>query len=240
MIEKPPQTSKKEKVKAILRLLSEDGLAEVVQEQNANYAYWTDVKYKHDGFNSAEELWALVKASRQVGPVMRLPQFGLHALITSEMNKMCRDFDLNYGCSWVSDIKVSQRSQSLHLVSSVMEEAIWSSQMEGASTTRRVAMEMLASKKKPKDRSEAMIANNFAAINFITDNKTEPLTKELILHLHSTMTSGTLDKPEYEGRFRDNDDVVVANGITNEIVHIPPKCEKNRGACRCLMRFRKQ
>lgn len=237
MIEKPPKTSNEEKVKAIFRLLTEDGLAEVVQEQNANYAYWTDVKYKHDGFNSAEELWALVKASRQVCSVMRLPQFGLHALITSEMNKMCRDLDLYYGGTWVSDIRMSQRSQSLHLVSSVMEEAIWSSQMEGASTTRRVAMEMLASKKKPKDRSETMIANNFAAINFIMDNKANPLTKDLILHLHSTMTSGTLDMPEYEGRFRDNDDVVVANGITDEIVHIPPKCEKIEGLIDALCNF---
>lgn len=111
MIEKPPKTSNEEKVKAIFRLLTEDGLAEVVQEQNANYAYWTDVKYKHDGFNSAEELWALVKASRQVCSVMRLPQFGLHALITSEMNKMCRDLDLYYGGMRVSDIRMSQRRQ---------------------------------------------------------------------------------------------------------------------------------
>ena len=105
-----------------------------------------------------------------------------------------------------------------------MEEAISSSQMEGAATTRKVAKEMLRKKIAPKDKSQQMIFNNYQTIQFIIANKEKPLTEELLLEVHRLMTENTLEKPEYAGHFRTNDDVVVENGITHEIVHIPPAC----------------
>ena len=36
------------------------------------------------------------------------------------------------------------------------------------------------------------------------------------------MTEGTMENSEDAGRFRLNDDVVVEDGITHEIVHTPP------------------
>ena len=45
------------------------------------------------------------------------------------------------------------------LVNSLMEEAIRSSQLEGATTSRRVAKELLRSGREPRDRSERMISN---------------------------------------------------------------------------------
>ena len=55
------------------------------------------------------------------------------------------------------------------LVNSLMEEAIRSSQLEGATTSRLVAKEMLRSGREPKDRSERMIANNYRALQFMRD-----------------------------------------------------------------------
>ena len=53
------------------------------------------------------------------------------------------------------------------LVSSLMEEAIRSSQLEGASTTRAKAREMIRNRTPPRDRSERMILNNFHAMERI-------------------------------------------------------------------------
>jgi Fic family protein len=103
-----------------------------------------------------------------------------------------------------------------------MEEAIFSSQMEGAATTRKVAKDMLRRKMAPKDKSQQMIVNNYQTIRFIVDNKETPFTPELVFRIHYLMTEKTLENPDDAGRLRSNDDVVVADGITNEVVHTPP------------------
>jgi Fic family protein len=118
-----------------------------------------------------------------------------------------------------------------------MEEAIFSSQMEGAATTRQVAKEMLRKKMTPKDKSQQMIANNYQTIQFVVQNQDTPLTVELLQRIHRLMTEKTLDNPEDAGRFRSNDDVVVENGITHEIVHRPPSYTEIPSFVKDLCRF---
>lgn len=103
-----------------------------------------------------------------------------------------------------------------------MEEAIYSSQMEGAATTRKVAKEMLRKKMTPRDKYQQMIHNNYQTIQFIVGHKDEPLSEELLLQIHRLMTEKTMQNPDDAGRFRNNNDVVVENGITHETVHTPP------------------
>ena len=88
------------------------------------------------------------------------------------------------------------------MVRSLVEEAISSSQIEGAATTRVVAKEMLRTGRKPRDRSEQMIFNNYEAMQVIKKHLQEPLTTDLILNIHSHMTKDTLEDPGWEGRFR--------------------------------------
>ena len=87
-----------------------------------------------------------------------------------------------------------------YLVSSLMEEAIFSSQMEGAATTREVAKEMLRKKMTPKDKSQQMIHNNYQTIQFIVAHKDEPLSEELLLRVHRLMTENTIH-PKEAGHF---------------------------------------
>ena len=99
--------------------------------------------------------------------------------------------------------------------------------MEGASTTRRVAKEMLQQGVKPRNRSERMISNNYRALHFIKEHQDSPMTEELLLELHRTVVRDTLERKEDEGRLRTSgDDVVVENGITKEVVHTPPPAEE--------------
>ncbi|MDD7612227.1 MAG: Fic family protein, partial [Spirochaetales bacterium] len=130
--------------------------------------------------------------------------------------------DMNFGGTLSSDNLITEKTKQYYLLSSIMEEAIASSQMEGASTTRKVAKEMLRKQKKPKDPSQQMILNNYKTIRFLSEKKNEPLTKELLLEIHRQITEKTLENPKEEGKFRDSNDIVVSNNITGEVAHNPP------------------
>ncbi len=112
-----------------------------------------------------------------------------------------------------------------YLLHSLIEESITSSQLEGASTTRKVAEEMLREKRQPRDRSETMIFNNYQAMEHIRSLRNEKITPERILELHRMLTLDTLDDPNDAGRLRDADDVNVVDNRDGEILHRPP-CHK--------------
>ena len=109
-----------------------------------------------------------------------------------------------------------------YLLSSIMEEAITSSQLEGASTTRRVAKQMLRAGRAPRTPDERMIWNNYQAMRFIRDAKDRPLDRALLLELHRIVTAGTLDEPTAEGRLRTTDDIQVIYRPDDTVVHDPP------------------
>ena len=144
---------------------------------------------------------------------------------------------MNFGGSWETTSVIPSESRERYLVSSLMEEAIFSSQMEGAATTRKVAKDMLRRQITPKDKSQQMIANNYQTIRFIVENKHVPLTPELVLHIHQLMTDNTLANPKDAGRLRENDEVVVEDGITHEVVHQPPSYKELPAFLKELCRY---
>jgi Fic family protein len=109
-----------------------------------------------------------------------------------------------------------------YLMRSLIEEAITSSQLEGASTTRRVAEQMLREGRRPRDASERMIFNNFRAMEIIREMRGEPITPQRILDLHRAVTEGTLDNPDDAGRLRSDDEVSVRDRQDNTLLHQPP------------------
>lgn len=92
-----------------------------------------------------------------------------------------------------------RQARGRFLVNSLMEEAIRSSQLEGATTSRRVAKEMLRSGRAPHDRGEQMILNNYRALEFMRAELGGELTPAAILELHRILTEGTLDDPTEAG-----------------------------------------
>ena len=221
-MERPPIIKDLELIETIANPPQED-VASVIDKINDTYEYWDTVKYKKcPKICSPQQLWTYVKASRMRNMINIWPQYGILLGITNQMQRMCHEFDMNFGGFWGANSIIPGDSKERYLVSSLMEEAIFSSQMEGAATTRQVAKEMLRKKITPKDKSQQMIANNYQTIQFVVQNQDTPLTVELLQHIHRLMTEKTLDNPDNAGRFRTNDDVVVENGITHEVVHRPP------------------
>lgn len=115
-----------------------------------------------------------------------------------------------------------QADPNRYLLSSLIEEAITSSQLEGATTTRKVAAAMLREGRKPRDHSETMIFNNYRAMEHLRSLKQDSITPDLILKLHRMLTENTLEEPEDAGRLRKVDDVRVVDSRDNTVLHTPP------------------
>ena len=226
MIELPPQISDKEFTEALNERSSNINIrhSPLIDKINYEYEYWDSVKYKKlpDWCPSHQNLWVYVKTSRIFNYVYPWDKYGVRFGLTNRMQRLCHEFDMNFGGSWSNDSLIPQENREQFLISSLMEEAIYSSQMEGAVTTRKVAKEMLRKKITPKDKSQQMIVNNYQTIRYIVDNKGNTLTPESILHIHRLMTENTLLNQDDAGQLRDNDEVVVENAITHEVVHTPP------------------
>lgn len=115
-------------------------------------------------------------------------------------------------------------SRERYIVNALIEEAITSSQLEGASTTRAVAADMIRSGRRPMDRSETMIVNNYRAIERIRTLASQPLTPEMVRSLHETLTRDTLADESAAGRLQRPGDerVQVVDNRTNQVLYTPP------------------
>lgn len=221
MIESPPLFNSQMPTADTFQM--DKNVAQDINRLLDEYSYWSDVKYrKINGMPDSLEIWKLLKVIRMTNAIDVYPPYRLHFSLTNRMMRLCHLFDMKFGGAWGSESILPQENRQRYLVGSIIEEAISSSQMEGASTTRKIAKEMLRKNITPKDKSQRMICNNFQTINYLSAHTETPLSIGFILKTHSLMTDGTLENPEDCGRFRQNDDVVVENSITHEIVHTPP------------------
>lgn len=126
----------------------------------------------------------------------------------------------------ISEQVTNPATRERYLVRSLIEEAITSSQLEGAASTREVAKEMIRSGRKPKDKSERMVFNNYQAMGFIRRVKELPLTQEIIFELHRIVTDLTLDDPNAAGRLRRADEpVAVWDPRDQTLLHRPPEAD---------------
>jgi Fic family protein len=123
------------------------------------------------------------------------------------------------------------------LVSSLIEEAFRSSQLEGASSTRDRARAMILKKETPRSNSEKMILNNYSAMEYIKHVKDEELTLDLILYIHKVVTEGTLDHIEFEGALRSDNSVEVVDHRDGTVLHIPPDHSELVGRMKALCDF---
>jgi Fic family protein len=119
--------------------------------------------------------------------------------------------------------QIGERAHFEHLANNLVDdEAISSSQLEGAATTTILAKEMIRKKRKPRTDDERMIFGNFDLMKSAWELRDEPFSVELIRNLHSAGTK-TLEQEKYtSGTFRTTDDVAVVDA-EGEIVHQPPK-----------------
>ncbi len=219
--------------------MQDENIQIAINDIQEDYSYWDKVKYKTvpAGITS-HELWQLVKMKR-LGSANFL-WFGDYRFFWTVNNKLqgyLHFLDMNIGGTLESPSLVSSEDKSRYLISSLMEEAIASSQIEGAVTTRKKAKDMLRKNIKPTNKSEQMIVNNYLTIQRILEIKSEPLTRERLLSLHKLVTTDTMSNPAEEGAFRTDNEIDVIDSATGEVVHHPPNVEELDVILEDLYRF---
>ena len=222
-ITKPPVT--KRIPLSSMDLLFEDDkkIIPLIKECNDKYLYWDKVKYKTDNLKiSNEQFWQLLKATRAMtANKIQLGKYIFSFNITNKITECLRELDLELNKNSQIIAALNNRDKQYFFINSLHEEAIASSIMEGAITTRKIAKEILRKNEKPKTKSLTMIVNTFLTMNYIIQRKDYDLNKELFLTVHNKITKNTLKNKNDEGNFRASNENVVSNVITNEPVYQP-------------------
>jgi len=225
--EKPPVLKKRPSYAEIMdELIKIDKFNKFFEIEDSEYPYWEEWKYKTKEWEiSSDKIWSCAKSSRfgkRGINFSTVSGFTFHFNTPSVIQKTLHELDLDLGGSLQSDNLIPNEEKDRYLISSIMEEAIASSQIEGAVTTRKVAKEMLEKDHQPKNKSEQMILNNYTTMRWIVENKNVKMSKELLLKIHQIITNKTLTNKDDEGRFRTNDNIKIMDE-TNEIFYIPPE-----------------
>ena len=205
------------------------------------YLHWDELRHRTPPQGLSHEQWWLAeKLSRRPTPLPLLASDG-RAFWFSQPPVLLQglhQIDMQAGASVVAPEAVTTRStRDRYLLSSLMEEAITSSQMEGAATTRDVAKAMIRDRRPPRDRSERMILNNFLTMQRIRELRNQPLTPQLVLDLHRLVSADTLDDPADAGRLRPPGKEVVVDDAYGTVFHVPPPAEELPGRLEELCRF---
>ena len=199
-------------------------------EGEGKYRHWDILRHLSPPPGlTIEEWWTGIKMQRLLGmksvPLWDRGRKDLFFYnLTDNVLEQLHHIDLGAGGSIeVPEQIVNPQTRDQYIVHSLIEEAITSSQIEGAATTRRVAKEMLRSGRPPRDKSEQMILNNFHTMQQIRIWKDQPLSKELIFEIHRMITDQTLDKSDGAGRLRNEDElIVIEDTLTGDTLHEPP------------------
>ncbi len=220
----PPKISTQALVELALKKLKQ-GVQLRITDEKSRYVHWEKLRYLSvpAEFENSEQYWHFIRFSR-IQQQKNLPFLeNFTFVLTDDIQEKIHQIDAKMLGSIQSENLFNHKKR--YIIGSLMDEAINSSQLEGASTTRKVAKKMLQNHQVPKDYSQQMIANNYQAIQFIDQYKHDDLTPELILELHRIVTDGAIDTPEDAGRLRQNNSVSVVDNNTQKSLHNPPDCQ---------------
>ena len=190
-------------------------------EYNARYLHWDDLKYRDFGKSNRGDVWASMKIQRSL--TLTRINVGRHTFsynIPAEFLEILHDIDTNIRAdSFFSETDGNRKTVLSE--SSVMEESISSSQLEGASTTVKLAKKMLRNNTSPENRSQQMIVNNYRAMQFIKENANMPLSPDLIKEIHRIVSFNTLEDKSFEGKFRTDDNIAVRDSYEDITYYVP-------------------
>jgi len=202
-------------------------------DYKGRYLHWDELRYmpSPEGL-TLEQHWLLTKFARNAIskqlPFADKNNKPFRYCVPDPALEMLHQIDQNAGGGIrMAEAITNEHTRNAYLINSLMEEAIHSSQLEGAVTTRKVAKQMLRQQRKPRTKSERMVFNNYAAMEFVRAVKNDPLTPEMVLELHRIVTDGTLPDPDSAGRLRlsiPNEQIKVYDSQGN-ILHNPPPAE---------------
>ena len=197
---------------------------------NGKYIHWEKLRFLDTPPTiSAEEWWLGIKLARTV-LARSLPELEptndrpFQYVLTDLAHEAFHKIDAQAaGRVSMPDAVANPSTRDRYLFNSLLEEAITSSQLEGAATTRREAQAMVRAGRAQRNRHEQMVLNNYRAMLFVREIKDTRLTPALVLEIHRIITMDTLDDSTAAGRLQtEADERVVVDDTEGQVLHRPP------------------
>lgn len=207
-----------------------DLIGDIGTTSDGKYRHWDTIRrMKPPHGLQIEEWWFLIKMARNSmrrevplrDKAERLFHYTLPDPVLEMLHRIDRDAS---GKIELPERAMNPETRDRYIVNSLIEEAITSSQLEGAATTREVAKEMIRAGRRPRDESEQMIMNNFRAMQQIRQFVGEPLSTQKVLDIHRVLTHNLLNAKRKA--FRQPGDGVGVYSGTGELLHKPPPAEE--------------
>ena len=226
-----------------------DNLASILQSWKSptvggRYLHWDELRHRPapEGLSN-EQWWLAIKLARssqyRALPLADLNERPLVFMLPDLVQEALHRID-----SRMSGLKAANLpdEQDRFIINSLIHEAIASSRLEGASTTQANGVEMLRSGRRPRDRSERMIANNYRAMQAVRHMADQPLSRDGLLELHAMITRETLDDPADAGRLQQPGDerVHVSDVTGGKVLHRPPPAKELPVRVQRMIRFANQ
>lgn len=193
------------------------------------YLHWDEIRRRPSPEGFSQEEWWLALKMRRAAALRSIPlkdsagkpfEFAVPDTLSEQLHHIDCGVGTTFG---LPPAVTTPETRNRYLVNTLMEEAITSSQLEGAVTAYGVAKDMLRSGRKPTDKSERMILNNYLTMQRIIELRGEKLSPDLVFELHSLVTRETLDTADAAGRFRRPEESVrVVDEIEGDEFHVPP------------------
>ena len=225
-IEKSPITFSPDNLAVVLHMMQDEAyLIEYFRETDdkGRYLYWDQFKWRVSKQHDIKKAWLITKwcrfTKRKLISLEDKDGEAFHYCIPDSLQAKFYKIAKLSGEGMRSSSAVKQK----FLISSLMmEEAISSAQLEGASTTRRVAKKMLVEERKPRSEDEQMILNNYFLMREVKSLLDAPLSIDMIRHFHKIATDGTTENSVIPGFFREDNEIVISDGVDGEVLHQPP------------------
>ena len=230
----PPENINFSTIISTLNKAQEEAFNQQVKpvDSKGRYLHWDKLRHLSPPGNLSSELWWFAtKLGRKLTstriPLLSINKKNFCFCIPDTIQKLLHELDMQTTGTIKTPVQLNKQDKTTYLVRSLIEEAISSSQLEGADTTRKVAKEMIRQDRDPRTRSEQMIFNNYNAMKFISEYKNERLNVPMIFELHKIITKKTLDSPEDAGKFRSREDQIqIIDRLQQNILFVPPPADE--------------
>ncbi len=205
---------------------------------DGRYLHWDEFRYRTPpGDLTSEEWWLGVKQARQqastrVVEMKEIYGVNFRFMKTTEVQKQLHSFDRGNVAEIVTKSLGNEDAIVEYRVRQLIEEAISSSEIEGARpTTREVARQLVRENREPDSKDERMILNNWRAMRRIVElrDANAELGMDELLEIHRILGEDALEVTGAAGSLRGPEhDVHVADHEGN-VWHQPPPVDDING-----------